>query len=184
MDSRNAGMRSLYPCHAVRLPRAICGAVGGIVLAVIAFAELRAQDTLARSGEHDRDIVLRDHAGWDRNCAAVAPPLLHLDAPPRHGTVCARSDNIRIEYISYGTQSQCIGRTVRGLRLVYRPHASYAGTDDIRYSVQYPTSRRAVAVSVTVTPPPPATSGAAPARIAWPPPQPPGPVPPCNDAVS
>lgn len=158
--------------------RAACAAgLGMIALAGSAVCA----EPLVRSGDTDSDIVLHDHAGWDRNCAAVAPPAVRLDAPPLHGTVCARSDNIRIEYVSYGTQTHCIGRMVHGVRLIYRPHAGYTGDDVVRYSVQYPKSHRDVSVKVTVLP---ATSGAAPARVAWPPRQDPGPIPACNDFVS
>jgi hypothetical protein len=150
---------------------------------VLGTVNLQAQEVIDKSGEADREIVVREHAGWDRTCA-VAPPLLHLEAPPLHGVVCTRNDEIRIEFMFWGTQSQCIGRTVRGLRLVCRPHAGYAGNDVLRYSVQYPKSRRDVTVSVTVMPPQPATLGAAPASVAAPSPQAPGAILPCNDFLS
>ena len=88
--------------------------------------------------------------GWDHNCEAVAHPSVHLDEPPAHGNVCAEIEDIKIRSMYYGTQSQCIGRQVRGVRLIYRPYPGYAGTDGIRYSVQYPSDRRSVSVTVTV----------------------------------
>jgi hypothetical protein len=174
-------MRRLFPRFRIALLRATFASASGVALGATG---VPAQEVIDKSGEADREIVVREHAGWDSACAAIAPPSLHLDAPPLHGIVCARNDDIRIAYIAYGTQSQCIGRTVRGLRLVYRPHAGYAGSDGLRYTVQYPKSRRDVAVSVTVMPPAPATSGAAPASIAVQPLQAPGAIPPCNDFLS
>jgi len=170
-------LRKASRCAALRM--ALCAV--SILLAGFA---ADAAEQFVRSGASGDAIVLHDHAGWDRTCAALAPPSVHLDAPPLHGVVCLRADDIRVEYVSYGTQTQCIGRLVRGVRLIYRPHAGYTGADGLRYSVQYPKARREVAVNISVLPPAPATSGAAPTSFGAPAPQAPGTIPPCNDFVS
>jgi hypothetical protein len=170
--------------HRFRIARRHAALRAAMAAVLVGLPAASAQEHLSKTGEADREIVLHDHAGWDRTCAAIAPPSVQLDRPPLHGTVCVRADDIRIEYISYGTQAHCIGRMVRGLRLIYRSHAGYAGGDVVHYSVQYPKSRREVSVSVAVTPPAPATSGAASASVTLPPRQVPGAVPPCNDFVS
>jgi len=159
----------------------IC-AMFGVALACVSPATVaRAQEErLTTSGPADRPISVREHAGWNRDCEAVAPPRMILDEAPRHGTVCARTEIIKIQSMYVGTQAQCIGREVSGVRLVYLPRPGYAGTDVIRYAVQYPSVRRAVSVSVTVTEGGPNRNVLPVLEIR----QAPGPVPPCDDGVS
>ena len=117
------------------------------------------------------------------DCGAIAHPALYLNEPPRHGHVCARVENIKVRSMYVGTESQCIGRVVRGVQLIYRPDTGYTGNDDLRYAAQYPSVLRNVSVIVTVTAYPP---GAAPSGVTAPMPQarqPSGPVPACDELV-
>ncbi len=111
------------------------------------------EEQISRNGQADHSIVVREHAGWDMDCAAIDHPALYLDEPPRHGRVCARIQDIKIHAMYVGTQAQCIGHLVRGVQLVYRPDAGYAGDDMLRYAAQYPSVLRTVSVVVTVTAP-------------------------------
>ena len=141
-------------------------------------------EQLSQTVAAGRPLVIREHAGWDRDCAAIAHPALYLDEAPRHGTVCARVEEITIGSIYLGTEKHCVGRLVRGVRLIYRPDTGYAGIDALRYAAQYPSLRRTVAVNVTVaasgvTGSLPSSLGAhLPARH-----QAPGPVPHCVDLM-
>lgn len=143
----------------------------------------RAQDDLSSiTGKAGQLIIIREHAGWNMRCEPVAHPALYLSEPPSHGNVCARIENIKISSMYVGTESQCVGRLVRGVQLVYRPDATYAGDDDLRYDVQYPSVLRTIAVKLTVTVPP----SAVPSNIVAPIPQTrqlPGPVPICADPI-
>jgi len=143
------------------------------------------QEQLSRTGPANHAVIIREHAGWDRNCDAVAHPALYLDAPPRHGSVCARDEEIRIRTMAAGTEAQCIGRLVRGVRLVYRPDAGFSGDDVLQYAVQYPALRKTVAVSIAVTRDAVGGAGAfaSMAAPALPVHQPPGPVPPCAETI-
>lgn len=127
----------------------------------------------------DRTITLREHAGWNADCEAIAAPALFLDEPPRHGQVCARADTVVIRQLNAGTEQQCIGRRVRGVRLEYRPYAGFSGGDELRYAVQYPSARRVLAVSVTVAEGPDAVTSQPAAALPPPPRQAAGPVPLC-----
>jgi hypothetical protein len=149
--------------------------------------EARAQEEqLSRTGQADQPILIREHAGWSTDCDAIAPPMLYLYEPPRHGSVCARAENIRIHDMYAGTESQCIGRLVRGVQLIYRPDQGYTGGDGLRYAAQYPSVLRVVAVMVKVTAYPSVAPGMAPSNIAAPIPQTaeaPAPVPVCDALV-
>lgn len=164
-----------------------------IILPVIAMAALQGvaraadaphEEQFVAAGSVNHAIVIREHAGWNSNCDAIAHPALYLDEPPRHGSVCARVEDINISSIYAGTESQCIGRRVRGVRLVYRPDAGFVGGDGLRYAVQYPSRRRSVAVNVTVADKVPAA--AVPSSMAAPPAfarQMSGPVPTCTELM-
>lgn len=175
-------MRRFLHRHDLRLAGALLGAAV-CVAAGAARAIDAAEEQLAKSGQADRTVIIREHAGWDRNCDAVAHPALYLDEPPRHGSVCARLAEIRIQTLAAGTQGQCIGRVVRGVRLVYRPDAGFAGGDGLRYAVQYPSQRKSVAVSIAVTPEPPSATNAQASVGAPPSHQPAGPVPACAELL-
>lgn len=166
----------------------VVGAMFGAAIVIGVAGPARAQDEqFAASGSSGRQILIREHAGWDRDCAAIAHPALYLDEPPRHGYVCAHVSDITIRSMYVGTASQCIGRLVRGVRLVYRPDAGYAGGDRLRYAAQYPSVRRMVSVAVTVAAPGAAvTTGSLPPSLsasALPAHQPAGPVPACADLM-
>ena len=118
------------------------------------------------------------------DCRAVPYPALRLERPPLHGAVCARVATITIRSMYTGTEAQCIGRVVQGLRLIYFPRPGFTGSDSLQYSVQYPSVSRRVAVSVSVGAGegvrlPADTVGAGPDTA-----QSPGPVPPCAGPVS
>lgn len=163
--------------------------IGGAFICIAGVApQAWAQDEqLATSGPSGRSILIREHAGWNRDCDAIAHPALYLDEPPRHGTVCARESDITIRSMYLGTEKQCIGRLVRGVRLVYRPDPGYAGSDRLRYAAQYPSARRTVSVAVTVAgPSSSAITGSVPSSLsasALRQHQPAGPVPVCADLM-
>lgn len=143
------------------------------------------EEQLVKAGAVNRPLLIREHAAWNMDCRAVPYPALRLDRPPRHGAVCARVADITVRAMYTGTEAQCIGRVVQGLRLVYFPQPGFTGTDRLQYSVRYPSARRSVSVSVTVgagagaETPLLDTVGAAPERG-----QAPGPVPQCVMPVS
>jgi hypothetical protein len=108
------------------------------------------EESAMRSGQADRSVLIREHAGWNKNCDSVAPPPVYLFNPPRHGKVCTRTEQIRITSMYAGTQGQCIGQSVRGVRLIYQPEGDFAGEDSLLYVVQYPSVLRTVSVKVSV----------------------------------
>ena len=125
---------------------AVRGAVPFVVLAAVTIICLLGflsdaqseEEQLSKTGEIDHQIIIREHAGWNMECAAIAHPALYLNKSPDHGRVCARIENIKVHSIYVGTESQCIGRVVRGVQLIYRPDPGYAGNDALRYAAQYP----------------------------------------------
>lgn len=157
------------------------------VLSGLPSEALAQEEQLSKAGQAGQLILIREHAGWNRNCEAIAHPALYLSEPPRHGQVCARTENIKISSMFAGTESQCIGRSVRGVRLIYRADAAYAGDDSLRYAAQYPSVLRGVLVQVTVVANPTGVPSTVPSntivtRMAQSR-QAPGPVPDCAEPI-
>ncbi len=162
----------------------VAAAVGGAGL--VAQAQTAAE-RIAKTGKAEQPILIREHAAWDQDCAAIPYPAVRLDQPPRHGAVCARVENVTVRYMYAGTVPHSVGRIVRGLRLYYFPRAGFAGSDGLQYSVRYPSADRTVAVTVTVAPGQASAAGAKITDIAGrlrEPQRQPGPVPACSEQVS
>jgi hypothetical protein len=165
---------------------AILAAVIGPCLSGLAREAGAHEEELVKTGQVGHPILIGEHAGWNKDCEAIAPPVLYLYEPPRHGSVCTRVENVKIHVMYAGTVSQCIGHSVRGVQFIYRPDQGYTGDDSLRYAAQYPSVLRTLSVVVTVTAYPQAAPGAAPSNIAAPIPQTrqsSEPVPACDEAI-
>ena len=170
--------------HYLILSGALCAAALAAFLAAFVLPARADEEQLVKAGAANRPLLIREHAAWNMDCRAVPYPTVRLERPPRHGAVCARTADITIRTMYAGTEAQCIGRVVQGLRLIYFPRPGFTGRDRLQYSVQYPSVRRSVSVSVSVGAGqgvmlPAGTVGAA-AEAG----QMPGPVPPCEAPVS
>ncbi len=178
-------------CRLFRAPRramlsVVFAAAITACLSGLAYEARAEEERLSTTGEIDRQIVIREHAGWNMDCDAIPHPALYLDEPPQHGRVCARIENIKIRSMYVGTESQCIGRMVRGVQLIYRPDPGYAGNDGLRYATRYPAVLRTVSVSVTVTAYASGTPTVAPSNIIAPTShlqQSSGPIPACEELM-
>ena len=168
----------------LNLSGALCAAALAAFLAAFVSPARAGEEQLAKAGAANHPLLIREHAAWNMDCQAVPYPAVRLEQPPRYGTVCARAADITIRTMYAGTEAQCIGRTVQGLRLIYVPRPGFTGSDRLQYSVQYPSARRSVSVTVNVGAGrgmmlPTGTVGAGPEAG-----QAPGPVPPCEAPVS
>src|SRR5262245_62017827 len=70
------------------------------------------------------------------NCESGETPEIDLNVPPKGGTVCLRSDMVRVRNIWTGRHQHCIGTTVRGVRVIYIPSESFTGVDSTQFTVK------------------------------------------------
>jgi hypothetical protein len=178
-------LRRHHSKAAVRYRTTHVAILGAVIVACVSGLTRTAgaeEEQLFKSGQAGHAILIGEHAGWNKNCDAIAPPALYLYEPPRHGSVCARVEDVKIHVMYLGNAAQCVGHVVRGVQFIYRPDRGYAGDDGLRYAAQSPYVLRTMAVAVTVTAPgAPGTSNiAAPTSQA---PQSPVPVPACEELV-
>ena len=160
--------------------------IGSGLISATAFAQ---DERLARTAKMDREITIHSYARANQSCEGIDPPPLYLDKPAEHGSVCFRvSTTIRLQDAIVGNLTHCIGRTIRGVTVVYIPRAGYVGLDEVGYTVVFPQARHRVFVDLTVVPGQPATeSGNAVSGVGSPPVeaiQPQGPLRACIEAVS
>jgi hypothetical protein len=175
-------LTSIRLCHGAKLFAILATIIPAFLLDTSHGAHAQ-EEQLSMAGQAGHSILIREHAGWNMDCEAIEHPALYVVDPPRHGKVCARIENVRIRSMYVGTESQCIGHLIRGVRLIYRPDAAYVGDDGLRYAAQYPSVLRTISVKVTVTA---GASSTLPHNIVDPMPrlrQMPGPVPACAELV-
>ncbi len=143
-------MRRIFNRRGCKLDLNLSGALCAAALAAFVLPAQAGEEQLAKAGAANRPLLIREHAAWNMDCRAVPYPAVRLERPPRHGAVCARAAEITIRTMYAGTEAQCIGRVVQGLRLIYFPRPGFTGSDRLQYSVQYPSVRRSVSVTVNV----------------------------------
>jgi hypothetical protein len=122
--------------------------------AVVVFpSSTHAQDQhLAKTAKADHEVSILSYARSNQECDGIEPPKLYLDKPPEHGVVCFRPSQVRLQNTVVGNLTQCLGRKIRGVTIVYRSATKYRGSDEIRYTVIFPELSHHVDVDLTVEP--------------------------------
>jgi hypothetical protein len=135
-------------------------------LEVLLCSPAPAQDRhLTKTTKADHDVAILGYGQANQSCEAIEPPSIYLDKPPGQGSVCFRASTIKLREAIVGNLMHCIGRTIRGVTVVYLPRSGYTGPDDVRYTVIFPSARHSVYVDVTVVPDSLSSPGTLPADI-------------------
>jgi len=153
-----------------------------IVFCVSAVAQVKLRKTTSAG----RAINLQGYARADRNCAGLDPPGITIEVPPEHGVVCLRRDKMKLDSVIENDLKHCLGRVISGFFVTYLPRRAYVGSDQVLYSVRFPTKEHRVQFDLQVLP---YQRGAVaePRDISDPiddKAQMPGPIPPCTVPVS
>ena len=88
---------------------------------------------------------LHSHASWGNNCTQRPEPAITVIDPPRNGTITVRHEPI---VITDSSGSKCMGMTMDGSRVYYKPNADFHGTEQVAY--RYDTGLSSGEVHVTV----------------------------------
>jgi hypothetical protein len=144
------------------------------------------QRKTSKTGKAGHEMTLGGHVRIDRNCLSIGVPKINLEQPPAHGVLCQRPGDVPLQYLVGNTPSDCLGRKVAGVRVVYRPHDGYVGKDEARYTVSFPHSQVNVDVDLTIVPDDRPAIGEALSPVGAPAEdmQKPGPMPVCSGLVS
>jgi hypothetical protein len=138
-----------------RCKRTRCLDVGTAILTAIALAwfssDARSQDAkLKTTIQSGHELVINQHAWWNRDCSMWDLPHVHLEKAPKLGEVCARIADVKVRQNAFGSGAHCIGRTVQGVHIVYHAQHGAVGVDDLRYAAQFGINRRTIGVTIDV----------------------------------
>jgi hypothetical protein len=97
-----------------------------------------------------QDASIAGYARTNATCEGIEPPIIFLDKPPEHGTVCWRSGKIRMNAVVEGNLNHCVGKVVAGVVVRYMSRRGYAGSDKVGYTVRFPRANHPVDVELTV----------------------------------
>lgn len=146
-----------------------------------------APKTYSRAVTTDHEVAMDAVGEETTGCGPADPPVVELEAPPSHGSVCLRHGDYVIRQ-TYGFADQCLGKKSSGVFIIYLPHQGYTGADALRYTVRFSTGPVTATINLTILPDPagsravlPADSGAPDHDAAT---QPPGPISACIALVS
>lgn len=133
-------------CH-----RTVCAAACAVATVLGCGSTVLAQDAhLVKTTRAGHAVIILGYARSDQNCEGITPPVLYLDKPAEHGTVCWRPGKLKLREAIVGNLTQCLGRDIRGVNVVYFPRWKYVGSDGLQYTVEFPNARHRVEVSMTV----------------------------------
>jgi hypothetical protein len=172
---------------ALEFSRSILGIVIATCAAGLWSETHAADDHFKRSGKAGYDVAVYGYTSSNPDCSPGRFPLVFLDEPPLHGFVCLRIRNLRVRVDVFGKAPQCVGRTIRGVQVIYQPRADFVGMDNMQYTVLFPNGRRTVMVTFNISAAKPGARDAMAPDIAAPMPemqQLPRPVPFCAALVS
>jgi hypothetical protein len=112
-----------------------------------AFTEYVSQETTA--GEPSE---IGHHARWDDTCEALDAPRLTIERAPSHGNICVSQGPVDVVVSRSHAGLSCIGKSVKGLHVIYSPRSGFTGVDTVRYGLDVPEGHVSLEVSIVIQP--------------------------------
>ena len=115
-------------------------------------------EQLSRSGVSGQPIYLGGYRRIDKNCNGLNLPKAVLDVPPAHGALCYEIRQIMRAKLTKAVNifgdpwlyPHCVGRRVRGIGIMYVSAAGYAGSDTLKYKINFGKAEAWLQVDATV----------------------------------
>ena len=127
-------------------------------------------------------VVIGAHALWDMECQGSGFPAIELEHRPARGFVCISRGPVKPSLSRSGVGTQCVGKPVAGLRVIYIAPVGAAGRETLSYGVDFARAKISRDIEILIEPSErgPAGRGAiAPAQ-----PQSEGPIAGCAESIS
>jgi hypothetical protein len=156
--------------------------VVGFCMVLTASAHAQAEH-FTRTIKNHTEVAIGGYVRWNNDCEPKESPEVILDVAPTNGIVCARTSIVTVRTVREGKAVHCVGRSIRGINVIYLPRSGFTGVDVIRYTVKFNVVKQAFDVDIRVASDHTITGndGVPPSSEA---PQTPGPVPLCAALVS
>src|ERR1700743_3648050 len=75
------------------------------------------------------------HARWDDTCEALDAPRLTIERAPSHGNICVSRGPVELVVSRSHAGLRCIGKSIKGVHVIYSPRAGFTGVDTVRYGL-------------------------------------------------
>ena len=120
-----------------------------LAAAVVLFADVASAESVVAATKSGTEVRLRGYARWNKDCESIDPPEIYVELPPKNGFICARVSKDIVRIIREG-KAQCVGRSIRGISVIYSPRPNFDGTDNARYTVSFNEVRLTVEAEIRV----------------------------------
>jgi len=123
--------------------------VVGLCIVLMASTHAHAE-LLKRVTKNHGEVNIGGYARFNNNCDATESPEVYLDVAPTNGLVCARMSTVTVRIIHEGKADNCVGRSIRGIRIVYLPRPEFSGVEVVRYTVKFNKIKQTMDVDIDV----------------------------------
>ena len=124
--------------------------VVGLCIVLLASTHAHAEH-LKRVIKNHSEVTIGGYARFNNNCDATESPEVYLDVAPTNGLVCARTSTVSVRVIREGKADNCVGRSIRGIHLVYLPRPGFSGVEVVRYTVKFNKIKQTMDVDIGVS---------------------------------
>src|SRR5664279_189727 len=107
----------------------LIGCVVAFLAPSLAFAEFRTRTVVG--GQTTRMAV---HTSWSKDCKTNGGKAKVL-TQPQHGKLSNRIVETTIQHNRTGSDTSCVGRTIKGFEVNYTPQSNFHGTDNFSLEV-------------------------------------------------
>ena len=111
------------------------------------------EKTSTRMTRANQPVELTSHIILDKDCRGKQLVKILLTAPPLHGSVCVEVAQLKhsLPTVSGSKKhSHCVGKQMRGSRIVYISSLRFSGEEKVRYTVEFPRAELHRTVNVIV----------------------------------
>jgi hypothetical protein len=105
---------------------------------------------LTRFAINPKEVEIQGYARFNESCDVLELPQIYLDVPPENGVVCSRPSKVTVRVIVEREGKNCLGRSIRGIHLIYIPRPRFTGVEVIRYTVKFDVVRLTVDADIRV----------------------------------
>jgi hypothetical protein len=125
----------------------LVSAVAMAIAAAAPFTEYVSQEAIA--GEPSE---IGHHARWDEACEALEAPRLTIERAPNHGNICVSRGPVELVVSRSHAGLNCIGKSIKGVHVIYSPRLGFTGVDTVRYGLDVPEGHVSLEVSIVIQP--------------------------------
>lgn len=120
-------------------PLSASTALIALCLGLVSDAAIALDQHRFKTVKSGRQVSLGGHMRFNKDCVGNVLPKAYLVEPPEHGSICLQVRMIKVQktYRDLPRYPHCIGKPVRGIRVIYSSDGGYEGEDRLAYKIEY-----------------------------------------------